>query len=70
MNYNPQTFIYKEEDVPCFNVYTDVPIEEETFNGKLLLGYSKQRLVYGKVTVEPILGLFEYELIGCEKDGD
>ena len=64
--YNPQIFLYLKEDVPFFTLYSEVPITEKTFMGELILGYSKQKLIYGKVTVEPVLGLYEYELIGVK----
>ena len=68
MNYNPRTFVYleKEEDTLFFTGEIEVPIEEETINGNLVIGYSKQKLIYGKTTPETILGLSEFQLIGKE----
>jgi hypothetical protein len=65
MNYNPRTFVYlpSEEDTLFFTAEDEVPVEEETINGKLVLFYSKQKLVYGKTTPEKILNLYEFELI-------
>lgn len=64
MNYNPQLFVYKPEDTLFFTKEIDVPIMEKTCLGELIVGYSKQKLIYGRTTPDPIIGLYEFELIG------
>jgi hypothetical protein len=64
MGYQLQAFKYIEEDLPFFVEEVEVPIIQDTYLGPLILAYSRQKLIYGRVTVEPVLGLYEYELIG------
>ena len=64
MSYQPQAFKYIEEDLPFFVEVCQVPITEETYLGNIVLAYSTQKLIYGRVTIEPVLGMYEYELIG------
>jgi hypothetical protein len=64
MNYNPQVFLYVENNVLIIEKEVEVPIVEDTSMGELVLAYSKQKLLYGRTTLESILNLYEFELCG------
>ena len=66
MNYNPQVFLYIEDNALILEKEVEVSITEDTSMGELVLAYSKQKLLYGRTTPESVCGLYEYELMGKE----
>jgi hypothetical protein len=65
-SYRPLTFVYIPDDILFFTIEVDVPIVEHTHLGDLILGNSRQKLVYGRTTPESVLDLYEFQLIGVE----
>lgn len=61
----PAPFIYAEVNEPV--VVYSVPGVRSSVDGRIEIFARPRRFIYIRTTAEPVLGLYEYELLGEEK---